>query len=71
MRKRLTGTVRINATTSEARRLNQNSESPRFAFIAPGMSRIKILSTASIEIIEVVSVAIAACTASVSPKPLR
>lgn len=56
---RLTGTVRIKATISETNKLHQNSVVFRPALIAPGTIRINILSTASIEVIETVSVAMA------------
>ena len=71
MKKRFTGTVIINATTSDTARLSQNSAVSRLALMAPGTSNINILSTASIETIELVSVAIAARTALPKVSPWR
>jgi hypothetical protein len=61
---RLTGTVTTNATTSDMRRLIQNSGLSRFAFSAPGMNMMTRLSTISIEVIDTVSDASAIFIAS-------
>ncbi len=54
----------MNAAISEKIRLHQKRPVLRPALIAPGISKMKALSTASIEIIEVVSVTTAALIAS-------
>ncbi len=54
---RLTGTVIIKAIASDSSRLHQNNPSPKLALIAPGTNNINILSTASMVLIDTVSVA--------------
>lgn len=71
MRNRFTGTVTRKAIAKDTAKLHQKSQEVTTAFMAPGMSHSSVLSTISIEVIEIVSVAQAMLAACRVVAPVR